>query len=78
MSCHCSCQHKHCQGKGTKYRVVTDLPILDIIAVIISFISLFVTLFIATGIIRIHKTVKNIDENTDDDDTNNGKIEDKN
>lgn len=55
--------------KSNSFRIVKDIPILDIVAVIISLISLLVTIFIATGILHIHKHIKRgIQEKNDNDD----------
>ena len=58
----------HEKKNPRKYRIVTDLPILDIISVIIGLMSMFVTIFIAMGIIHFHRRVKTISSKDDDDD----------
>lgn len=40
--------------------VTTELPLLDIIAVILALISLLISVFIGMGIIRIHDHVETI------------------
>lgn len=64
--------NKRGSGSGSdKFKITTDLPILDIISVLLSFLSLFITIFIATGIIKIHRTVKQIDGYDNDNGNNN-------
>lgn len=45
-------------------RVTTELPLLDIIAVIIAIASLIITIFIALGVIGIHGHVETIQNST--------------
>jgi hypothetical protein len=67
------CFHHHYffnEKKKKEFNLVKDLPILDVVAVFLAILSLLVTLFIATGIIRIHQTVSK-DENLYEDDSRN-------
>lgn len=53
------------------WKITTEMPILDLLSLFVGIISLAITIFIATGIIGIHQTVQNIDEDNDDDGSNN-------
>ena len=48
-----------------KFRVVHDLPILDIVAVVLAVISLVISILIATGMIGIHEHVKAMQPRSD-------------
>lgn len=52
------------------WKITTEMPILDLLSLFVGIISLAITIFIATGIIGIHQTVQNIDEDNDDDNNN--------
>lgn len=45
-------------NKEQEFRISKDMPILDLIMLIIAFVTLFITILIGVGIINAHKHIK--------------------
>lgn len=60
------CTKKLTEKPEKKGLIVYELPILDLISVVLSVVSIAITIFVAMGVIRIHKQFNDIQDDDEE------------